>query len=668
MQIRKSLDKLIALAGGCLVFATGGGTIAAGAAMTGSGASLFNAWRESKEKHGPESERVLAQMIEKVRGEFDAGAMLSAEDEQLLDSADHSLDAVLLESIPPPAKLAEAFGRSEGFARAAAMLVLAEVAARDDLFAESGEHAHPLARRFALAAIEAALETALTNRDYFQRLLPYALEEVGRGVSGIRDAQSQQGQTLQRIEESGARVEALLQALEATPTGKRARREIGDNRPFVVLARRINQEVDDPDQALAELTAMVELVLQRQAEAKQGTNLGELVDSALRRIAENSRRGEFELAANEAAAAFVEWERNEAERRDVVRQAGLKLVEANIEQNVLQRDADATAQWAVRGVELEYGPGDDRMDALGDTIDAWYERGDAAASNFDLLVVVAIARLMLAGCSNDRERWFSLLWLGNAYGKLGEREPDNARLKDAAETFRTAFKYVDREESPTGWALTQGNLGGILAQLGEREQSIDQLEAAAAAFRAALQQYSQQETPVDWARIQNNLGAVLIAIGSLTGNPTKFEESIISLSEALKEWTRDRVPLQWAGLCYNLGNAHAQIGMAMGDIARLHEALDFYRAAMEERTIERAPLRWCETALAIARTFGIMAQFIDVSEWLNEANELALRARQIALDAENALLTEHADRMLATLQVAAEIDRTTNQSPGPRGA
>lgn len=191
MEIRKSLDKVVAVAGGCLVFATGGGTAAVGAGMAGSGAALLSAWLEGKAKHGPESKRVLGAIRQKVLAEFGDGRGLNEEDDALLAGADHALSAVLLDCIPEPKRLAAAFGEGEDFTKAAAKMIMAKVAAKDDLFAKSGPRSAPLARRFALTVIEQALETALTNRDYFAKLVPFVLASLKRDSVEILDVTSE---------------------------------------------------------------------------------------------------------------------------------------------------------------------------------------------------------------------------------------------------------------------------------------------------------------------------------------------------------------------------------------------------------------------------------------------------------------------------------------------
>ncbi len=61
--------------------------------------------------------------------------------------------------------------------------------------------------------------------------------------------------------------------------------------------------------------------------------------------------------------------------------------------------------------------------------------------------------------------------LGNALGRLGERESGTARLEEAVAAFREALKERTRERVPLEWAMTQNNLGNALASArGARER------------------------------------------------------------------------------------------------------------------------------------------------------------------------------------------------------
>src|SRR4051812_2119017 len=127
-----NLDKVIAVAGGCIAFAAGGGTAGVAISGAGSGASLLGSWWERSARHGPESRRVLLRVRQQVQAELRNGTPLSTANDALLDGADYALGQILLDCLPPPDLLAQAFRAGETFSTAATRMVMEEVVARDD--------------------------------------------------------------------------------------------------------------------------------------------------------------------------------------------------------------------------------------------------------------------------------------------------------------------------------------------------------------------------------------------------------------------------------------------------------------------------------------------------------------------------------------------------------
>src|SRR5439155_13306874 len=107
-----------------------------------------------------------------------------------------------------------------------------------------------------------------------------------------------------------------------------------------------------------------------------GSNLDDLVNAVLARIAEKTGAGDLEGAAREADRGFAEWERAEAERRETSVRSGIALLEAGLDQDILRRDATAAARRVEKIVALEY-PDDaaTRVAAMRKRQDTFYERG-----------------------------------------------------------------------------------------------------------------------------------------------------------------------------------------------------------------------------------------------------------------------------------------------------
>ena len=104
---------------------------------------------------------------------------------------------------------------------------------------------------------------------------------------------------------------------------------------IIQLAKRISAHVSDFGQALLELERAVEIAIKVQADGARGTNTDNFVDEVLRRVAALSAKGQHKDAGTEADKAFAQWERDEAERQEAALQAGVKLLDAGINQACL---------------------------------------------------------------------------------------------------------------------------------------------------------------------------------------------------------------------------------------------------------------------------------------------------------------------------------------------
>jgi tetratricopeptide (TPR) repeat protein/pimeloyl-ACP methyl ester carboxylesterase len=389
---------------------------------------------------------------------------------------------------------------------------------------------------------------------------------------------------------------------------------------IIQLAQRINEDVDDFDQALRELERAVAIAIEVVEEGRRGSNAGDFVDVVLARIAEKSAEGQFDEAAREADSAFMQWEREQAERRDAALPSGLKLLDAGLRQDILRRDPVSAAKRIERMVALEHL--DDRAGrfaALRERQKEWYERGRDRGLNLDLLVSIETARLLTDFASGADEAGASLMQLGTALAVLGERESGKARLQAAIDAYRAALEQRTRERAPLDWAKTQNNLGIALMRLGERENGTAHLEAAALAYRTALEEFSRERVPHDWALTQNNLGNALMALGRRESGTARLEEAVNAYRAALEERTRERVPLGWAMTQNNLGNALMALGERESGTARLEEAVSAHRAALEERTRERVPLDWAMTQNNLAGALMALGERESGTARLEEA-------------------------------------------------
>jgi tetratricopeptide (TPR) repeat protein len=365
---------------------------------------------------------------------------------------------------------------------------------------------------------------------------------------------------------------------------------------IIQLAKRINADVVDFDQAMLELERAITVAVEVVEEGRRGSNTGDFIDAVLTRIGEKSAEGRFDEAAAEADSAFAQWEREEIERRDSAFAGGVKLLSAGLRQDILRRDPTSAAKRIDRIVALEH-PDDrgTRFNAMRERQDEWHTSGRDKGLNFDLLVAIESARLLLTLASGMEETGAALVDLGVALTALGERDSDSKRLEEAVEVFRKALLEHTRERVPLEWAMTQNNLGAALRILGERETDTTRLEQAVETFRAALQEYTRERAPLKWAMTQNNLGTTLSRLGEREGGTTRLEHAVEAFRAALLEYTRECVPLDWAMTQSNLGNALRVLGEREASTARIEQAIEAYRTALFEYTRERVPLQWAMT-------------------------------------------------------------------------
>ena len=264
------------------------------------------------------------------------------------------------------------------------------------------------------------------------------------------------------------------------------------------------------EQAVTEVRAAVETAIKVVEEGKRGSNLGEFVDSVLKRIAERTLVQDFEGAASKRGPGFRRLAaRGGGAAGGGVDGGGNRLLEAGIEQDRLRRDFRSAAARIAAAVDLEHQDPEARFSALRQRQDALYIEGRDKGINASLEVAIEIVSIEADRANGAEQQGLARDNLGNALRVLGERESGTARLEEAVAAYRAALEERTRERVPLDWAMTQNNLGNALRALGERESGTARLEEAVAAYRAALEERTRERVPLDWAMTQNNLGNAL---------------------------------------------------------------------------------------------------------------------------------------------------------------
>lgn len=564
--------------------------------LASSGYRLYEKVRENKRAAGLEDWALIGRVQDDILDGWLAEARGDWLTEADSKAADALLDRHLTACLPNLEDLAGLAGEVDRTSATVA-LAIKRLEAKDRQFRHN-----PRIRRFAEEVLTLVVIEVRARPEFQQLLVPYDIEKIAEVAA--------------RTEK---KVDRLLVALEPGAAAEAAKAAGVSARAFVLLARKINLAVDDEVQALAELETAVAELAELQNQAKHGGNCDVIVYEALRRVADKARLGEFDAAAAEAGEAFDLWQQREAERREVERATGFRLIEANIEQQRFLRDAKQMVHWVDRWIALAADVPEAPLDDLGEAFAEWFKRGRDVGLNLDLEVAIEIGRLVLKRSLSPDERCDWQNKLGIALGTLGARSAGTERLIEAVEAFRQTLLQWTREHVPLQWAGTQNNLGTALSSLGAREAGTQHLFEAVDAFRQALLESTRERVPLDWAMTQNNLGNALSRLGERKAGTRRLRQAVTAYHQALLEWTRERMPLEWAGTYNDLGNALTLLGEREDSTERLLEAVDAYHHALSELTRERAPLDWAMTQSNLGNALRSLGEREAGIERLKEA-------------------------------------------------
>ena len=316
---------------------------------------------------------------------------------------------------------------------------------------------------------------------------------------------------------------------------------------IMALARRLNPNVPDPDQAVVELTRAVELALEVIARGERGSNEDALVNAVLAEVAERTRNNDLDGGAKAIADALAEIDRRETAQRETAQRERIALLDASIRQHTLRQDAVAVAEQIERSVAVQHvTSGLLGIETIGLAMtNTWkmvQPRGSISPSR---LQSSALAEWQAPHLTQMSVAWQPV------YSAMRCRNSGNARAAPRgwsrlSTPFATRCWNTPASGTPLLWAGTQNNLGNALTGLGERESGTSRLERPSRHIAKPCWNRHTERVPLDWAKTQNNLGNALLTLGERESGTARLEQAVKAYRQALKERTRERVPLDWA--------------------------------------------------------------------------------------------------------------------------
>ena len=179
------------------------------------------------------------------------------------------------------------------------------------------------------------------------------------------------------------------------------------------LARRIKPEVIGFDQAVKELEDAVGIALDVIAKGERGTNQEEFVENVLKRLAEMTKRGDFDAGAKAVDDALAELDRREEEQRQALKRQRASLLEAGVEQDILRRDPVAVARRIETIASLDCADGNPAWSPqYRKKWDAFHQEGKQKGINLSLAIAIELARRMMNSAVSMDQRGEAL----NLYG------------------------------------------------------------------------------------------------------------------------------------------------------------------------------------------------------------------------------------------------------------
>ncbi len=393
---------------------------------------------------------------------------------------------------------------------------------------------------------------------------------------------------------------------------------------LIAMARKIRPKIADRDEALRELENVVDLAAEGIARREAGSIVEAFVDTILKRLAEQTAKGDIDTAAAEADNAVSQAE------------AGLtELLNAAIRQHLLAYEAEGAAKYIFKRIENEATHPDQRFTILHSEL---RDRVDVNAASLQLEVAASLARTALQTERDQRNRNILHDYLGRSLMHLGERQRGTKQLVGAETAMRSALAEFRAGQYPEDRVAFLLKLANSIAMQGEINNKKNQIRSSFRFYASALKEL--KKLPLSGQRV-----AVLTSYAASFGAISKLEDNRarkIALLDTAKEILREALeiarhiskPYDITIAEMDLGNALAELGQLKSDITDLREAIFHYDISLEGRPREQMPNDWANTRANQALAYADLAALLKDPEMaisalaqLTEAVEI-LRANE----------------------------------------
>lgn len=299
--LTQSIERAAQVAGGAIWLGFCGATYAepvtvTGVALTGLAAVLVQGLR----KYGLDNGQVLKGIQKNARARVEQKLGSATEQFDLRD-ADRALAEALPHCVPDRDALVSAANDVDGFSMRAAGLIMAELALKEPRI--FGEDAPKTGRDFAKTVVQAALDAAVNDPEYFEKLRPHLDLQAQQNLAKLLRIQSDQASVIASIREDAAVARLLMEQIVSSGTLGGNALGLNEAQVRVILTAFGKQHIPI-DQAERVLLEAAQELLASRTRFPEESNMGDQGASSKVLLAQDAiDRADFEFADELLASA-----------------------------------------------------------------------------------------------------------------------------------------------------------------------------------------------------------------------------------------------------------------------------------------------------------------------------------------------------------------------------